>query len=111
MNVWLDDRREMPEGFTLHVTTAEDAILALKTGKVLFISFDHDLGQGKMNGHDVAQWIEQQAFQYLIPRLKWAIHSAGPAGSKDIEFAMRSAERYWNERENITRGTYDGKGI
>jgi hypothetical protein len=104
MNVWLDDAREMPEGFTLHVTTADDAILALKTGKVLFISFDHDLGEGKMTGYDVAQWIEQQAFQYLIPRLKWAIHSAESLDAQKITSMMESAERHWGDRENITRG-------
>jgi hypothetical protein len=111
MNVWLDDVREMPEGFNLHVTTYDDAILSLMTGKVLFISFDHDLGDGKKTGYDVAQWIEQQAFQYLIPRLKWDIHSADSLDAQKITSTMESAERHWSDQENISRGTYDGKGI
>jgi len=94
MNVWLDDVRQMPEGFDAHVCCAEDAISLLESGDVKFISFDHDLGAEK-TGYDVASWIEQAVFEGKLSRVPdWKVHSANPVGSLNILMAMRSAERF-----------------
>lgn len=97
MRVWLDDVRPMPEGFDLHVFDAQTAINALRTGKVTLISFDHDLGAADQmeTGYMVAKWIEREAEAGALKKLDWQIHSANPAGRKNIEMAMKNAENYW----------------
>lgn len=98
MKLWLDDERPMPEGFDFHAKTAKEAIRCLETGNVTEISLDHDLGLEEPNstGYFVAQYIEVAAHNGWIGRLKWDVHSANPAGRKNIEAAMRSAERFWS---------------
>ena len=100
MKLWLDDLREMPPGFDLHVKTAAAAIIFLETGEVTKISFDHDLGPDgiEYTGYYVALWIEMAAHTGRIPPLEWVVHSANPPGRKNIEMAMRKADAYWEEK-------------
>lgn len=96
MRLWLDDVRPMPEGFDYHCLTAKDAIYCVEKCAVYSISFDHDLGEPENGtGYDVAKAIEAGAANGTIPRMTWAIHSANPVGRKNIEAAMKSAERFW----------------
>ena len=94
MKLWMDDIRTPPEGFQLWAKDYDDAITLLRTKRVTFVSFDHDLGEGK-TGYDVAKWIEQQAALRFLPKLEWTVHSANPVGRDNIIAAMKSAERYW----------------
>lgn len=95
MYLWLDDVRPMPNAFDYHAKTAEDAIEQLKTGNVQVISFDHDLGE-EINGtgYDVACYIEKAVYLKEIPMPNWQVHSANPVGKKNIERAMKSAEKF-----------------
>jgi hypothetical protein len=97
MKLWLDDERPKPKGFDFHAKTAKEAITCLESGKVTEISLDHDLGSDDMNatGYFVAQFIELAAHNGWIAPLLWEVHSANPAGRKNIEAAMKSAERFW----------------
>ena len=96
MRLWLDDLRPMPFGYDIHVKTAEETIKLLEKGDVVYISFDHDLGEEENGtGYDVAKWIEEAAFNKLIPQLKWKIHSANPVGEKNIKLAMDKADEFW----------------
>ena len=45
IRLWLDDVRPMPPSFNYWAKTAKEAIEILKTGRVVEISLDHDLGQ------------------------------------------------------------------
>ena len=101
VRLWLDDVREPPEDYNVHVETVEDAIYFLETYEVEHVGFDHDLGYEK-TGYDLAKWIEYQATQGL-PRLTWSIQSANPVGAKNIEAAMKMAERYWRAGEEVCR--------
>lgn len=64
MKIWLDDQindvscpaRHTPKGF-IGVDSALKAIRLIKSGKVEFISFDHDLGDNKCSGYIVARYI------------------------------------------------------
>lgn len=96
MKVFLDDVREPPqeEGPWVIVRSAKEAVKVLKTGKVTFLSFDHDLG-GFFDGGTVAKWIEKAAYEGRIPPLDWQIHSANPVGGKRIFHAMGAAEKFW----------------
>lgn len=93
MKIYLDDIMDCPNGMTV-CRTAQEAIDLIKTNKVSFISFDHDLGT-KMTGYDGAKFIEEAFVNKEIENLpKWEIHSANPVGAKRIQAAMMSAERF-----------------
>ena len=100
MNLWLDDIRKKPDGFDLHVTNVRSAKELIITGRVKFISFDHDLGDNQDTGYDLAKFIEELAANNMIPRLGWSIHSANPVGAEKIRQAMKSADRFWNNKSN-----------
>ena len=94
MRLYLDDVRPTPDGFDVRAYTSAEAIGMLRTGKITFISFDHDLGaDANGTGYDVAKWIEEQAFTnpaFVTP--EFAIHSANPVGAVNIGHAMRAAQ-------------------
>ena len=46
MNIYLDDLRDCPEGFTI-ARTMDDAIKLLEENDVEILSLDHDLGESK----------------------------------------------------------------
>lgn len=97
MRIWLDDIREMPKDFDIWVKNPEYAGLLISTGQVTYISFDHDLGYDQ-TGYDVAKVIESMAHDGSIDYIGWDIHSANPVGRKNIEMAMKSAERFWSNK-------------
>lgn len=62
LKVYLDDKRSAPEGF-VRCYWPEEAIALLKTGRVVELSLDHDLGDDdRGTGYDVILWIEEQVF-------------------------------------------------
>ena len=93
--IFLDDLLENPSDFTL-CRTAEEAIQLIDTGRVFYISFDHDLGPGK-DGYDVAKHIEEKVYYQKIKCPQWNIHSGNPVGRDNIRAAMLSAERFDKE--------------
>jgi hypothetical protein len=103
VKVWLDDQRESPPGW-LHVTTAEDAIIALRTRKVTQISMDCDLGPPENGtGYDVACFIEQESFTMSMPRIIWAVHGDLPGTSLKMITAMEHAEESWAKWDELLR--------
>jgi len=105
MQLWLDDIRDPKDHGkpdAIWVKTAEEAMAILRKGEVSFISFDHDLGT-ELDGHDVASEIERLVFEDKIPMPQWAVHSANPVGEAEITAAMKSAERFSNSSQNVTR--------
>ena len=112
MKLWLDDVRDPDEhrynvehrleGF-VWVTSYDEAIEVLKTGKVVYASLDHDLGllsckecrqsagsyekwseiqdhgciHGEKTGYNVICWMEENN---VWPREGVRVHSANPAG-------------------------------
>lgn len=96
LRLWLDDLRPPPDGGWTWVTSAWDAIDALKRGVVGEVSLDHDLGPPDAgSGYDVAEWIEAEAYHGRLPRLRWALHSANPIGVERMRRALERAERFW----------------
>lgn len=96
MKIWLDDVRRSPEGEAdwVECTTAEQAIALIGTCRIKYISFDHDLGEGR-TGYDVAKFIEEGAYAGRISPIDYAIHSANPVGAMNIKRAMDSAFIFW----------------
>ena len=104
LRVWLDDVRPMPkEGFDVHVKTAADAIALIESGRVAFMSFDHDLGfdltimacRNEPTGYDVAKVVERLAAEGKIQQFGWAVHSMNPTGADLIEMALQQADKFW----------------
>jgi hypothetical protein len=96
MRIWLDDKREMPDGFDIWCKDAKDITSYIETGRVTHISFDHDLGDG-LTGYNVAVYIELLAYNKKIPPMTWDTHTANPVGKKSIEQAMKNSEKFWSE--------------
>ena len=112
IHLWLDDNRDPSDpiyqqkfgahGNEIWAKTVPEAITILEQGNVISISFDNDLGE-KLEGYDLAKWIEEKAHDNQIKPLQWKIHSANPEGKRYIEVAMNQAEKFWKinlEKEN-----------
>lgn len=98
MKVFLDDERSPPEGWLL-VRWPEEAIALLKTGKVLEISLDHDLGDDEHGtGNDVIHWIEEQVFNEGFRPPKITVHSANSSARQKMEAGIKSIYRYYHTR-------------
>jgi hypothetical protein len=81
LRVWLDDDlhdRTPPEPGWVQVRTAGEAIALLRTGRVVALSLDHDLGE-ETTGRDVVKWLMERSEvedRDLWPQERIAIHSA-----------------------------------
>ncbi len=93
--LWLDDVRPMPGDYTHHAKTASQALALLRTGEVIEMSLDHDLGKTDETGYDVAKWIEEQAHAGTLKPIRCKVHSQNPAGARNIRMALQSAYRAW----------------
>jgi len=93
IKIYLDDVREAPKGWLL-VKNADHAIWWLKNGGVEEISLDHDLGEDKLTGYDVAKWIEKEVYtnNFVSPII--SIHSANPVGRKNIEACIKKINEF-----------------
>lgn len=103
LKIWLDDVREPPDNSWTWVKNAGEATEKIASSKVTHISFDHDLGDFIATGYDVAKTIEYWSFIHSISRIKWFVHSANPVGRRNIEMAMRNADKHWSQNENQIR--------
>ncbi len=109
IQMWLDDVRPAPEGWT-HVYTVHEAIALIKTGRVVRASLDHDLGlcspctasanarRGRncqcMTGYKLCLWMAENE---KWPTEKPTVHSMNPVGA----FAMRAIiDRYFPNEKN-----------
>lgn len=101
MKLWLDDKREKPPEYDVHVTSAFDAIDLIKTGVVTKIGLDHDLGDEAIfgNGHMVSDFIEEQAYFNKIPRIDWSIQSSNGPEIARMTVALCRADTYWDKHE------------
>lgn len=112
LRVWLDDDlvdRAAPPGWT-HVVTASEAIELLKTGSVIELSLDHDLGDDLEcgTGNTVLAWIADQhgaCGRDCWPREGITLHTANPVGRERMARAIRhEAGRFLRVIESRTAG-------
>lgn len=105
INLWLDDHRPAPDGWT-HVQTVHEAIRLIKSGQVAKASLDHDLGlcsacteggngQSRsrncecVSGYKLCLWMAENN---RWPDEKPVVHSQNPVGA----LAMRQViDRYF----------------
>lgn len=88
-SLWLDDLRPIPEGFDNWSPDFEHACCLVKEkGIPNYISFDHDLGPGKMTGYDFAKYLcmlDYCGYAKFPKDFSFGVHSANPTGQKNIE--------------------------
>ena len=90
MKVYLDDERTTPDGW-VRVYWPEEAIELLKTGEVVEISLDHDLGDDEHGtGYDVVLWIEEAVITQGFVPPKMSVHSANSSARDKMELGIKS---------------------
>lgn len=102
MKVSLDAERRAPEGWR-QVRWPDEAIALLKTGRVTYLSLDHDLGDdARGTGYDVITWVEEAVATrgFRPPLIR--VHSANSSARAKMEAGVRSIERF--ARDHDTAG-------
>lgn len=93
MKVFLDDERSVPEGW-VGTRWPEEAILLLKSGEVVELSLDHDLGDDEHGtGYDVLLWIEEAVATRGFRPPKMEVHSANSSARLKMEAAIAAIAR------------------
>jgi hypothetical protein len=112
LRVWLDDDlvdRRAVDGW-VHLVTAREVCFALLTGRVVELSLDHDLSDDRRfgKGRQVIDFIEEQQEVHgrsLWPRDGIRIHTANPAGRKQMAETIRSrASKHLEVEESVEGG-------
>ena len=94
LSVWLDDERSAPSCDWIVATTAQDAILLLRTGQVATISLDHDLGDDASGtGYDVLLWIERAVAERGFRPPVTHVHTANPPARIRMLAAVEAISR------------------
>jgi hypothetical protein len=112
IRLWVDDDlvdRRAPAGW-IQATTAHAAIRALKTGRVVELSLDHDLGHVDKDGRgiNIVNFLghsREVRGRDLWPRDGITLHTANPAGRDAMARAIRAdAGRRYRVSETRTPG-------
>ena len=98
LTVWhlfIDDERDPPrDGRDWVVVRGRDQMifeLAERECFPVFISFDHDLGEGELSGHELAKLLVDMDMdssfpEYSLPKnFDFYVHSQNPVGKANIE--------------------------
>lgn len=93
INLYVDDLRDCPPGFTI-ARTYEEAIFYLDKYKINILSLDHDLGEDengklRLNGYDVVKYICENG----IFMRKIYIHTDNPVGRENMHQTLIGAQR------------------
>jgi hypothetical protein len=94
MKVFMDDRRDTPEGW-VRTFNIEQTKALLRTRKVTHLSLDNDLGSEdpKTEGFNVLNWLEEQVHEdktFPIPEMK--VHSSNTARATMMKVVIAKLE-------------------
>ena len=94
IKIWVDDIREVPEGYIGTKSVNETIMLIEKIenegGKIGLLDLDHDLGDYAQFGGDAIKILDYLAEYEKFYPVK--IHTANPVGRANME---RMIHRYW----------------
>ena len=94
IKIWVDDVREVPEGYIGTKSVNETIMLIEKIenegGKIGLLDLDHDLGDYAQFGGDAIKILDYLAEHEKFYPVK--IHTANPVGRANME---RMIHRYW----------------
>jgi hypothetical protein len=97
--LFLDDERFPPEDGELWIIVrnyAEFLRCITIYGLPSFISFDHDLGEGK-DGYDCAKWLVEICMDCDVDIPDFYVHSQNPIGSGNINGYLNCLKRFRKE--------------
>ena len=108
MRVFLDDKKDLPEGFDLLVRTFDDMMQLLIYGQAItHLSLDWDLGEIEKgrdlcDGIKICHFISRLAYKGQLSRFTWDVHSEAEYKKQEMEEIMRQADEQWdiNEKRN-----------
>ena len=83
-----DERKPTNLGQYLILRSMVDVEHQLLTGdQILFVTFDHDLGENQPTGHDIAKLLVEKDMDcgILLPSFCFYVHSQNPVGKANIE--------------------------
>ena len=96
MKIWVDDLRQVPEGYEWAKSVNEAIALVEKAEaeqeEIEILDLDHDLGDYYSDGGDAIKlldWLAERGTFYPV-----RIHTANPVGRENME---RMLARYWPE--------------
>lgn len=109
MKIWLDDQlddinapdKNLPEGYVGAKTFAEfkaaieDALA--RDEKIEAISFDNDLGEGEMEGFEIAKWLNATHPEIFANQPKIDVHSKNPEGEKALWHHLKNGQKNYKE--------------
>ena len=111
--IWLDDIRPVNQIFKQLATKADCNIVVAtsfevfklqveanikKQNEIVYISFDHDLGEGP-TGYDAAKWLCELILDNKLKTLpKYFVHSANPVGKSNILGYFKSFEKHLEQK-------------
>jgi hypothetical protein len=102
--LWIDDERQVPEGFTHWAKTSQQAIDILSAhrpeeGVIALICFDHDLGYDPTDGHPSLEGDNptyddtRRVVEWMVEHNVWPemaiVHSHNPIGATWLENVLR----------------------
>ena len=106
--VWVDDVRDMPDGYDYQCFTVDAAISLIRRGRhfndILEISLDHDAGDYVWGGGDyieILKYLEQKCFEditwrkYVRDNIIFHLHTANPVGRENMRRIIR--KNGWRE--------------
>lgn len=93
--LFLDDVRPTPNGFYRVYDYKGFTGFILKNGMPDFISFDHDLGEGR-SGFDCAKFLVEYCLDHNIPWIHFQVHSQNPVGKQNIESLLHNFNKIMN---------------
>ncbi|QQG45558.1 MAG: hypothetical protein HYW89_01340 [Candidatus Sungiibacteriota bacterium] len=107
MKIFLDDLVETerkdwkPEGWVgVKNFTEFQGVLekALAEGeKIEGLSFDNDLGEGEMEGWEIAKWLTETHPEIFAENPELRVHSANPEGRKSLEHYFGLGHEHFRE--------------
>ena len=101
--IWVDDVRDMPDGYDYQCYTVKNAIAYIKQGyhfnDILEISLDHDAGDYVQFGGDyikILEWLEHKCLReiewrnYIRDNVTFHLHTANPAGRENMRRIIKA---------------------
>lgn len=126
MKIWLDDQLDDPETTRRHTPDGYVGAKKFEEFKLLIegansknesaetISFDNDLGEEEIEGHEILSWLADNYPQLVVRETKIEIHSANPVEreamkkqldsylrNKELLLGAKDREHPWGEIEKL----------
>ena len=104
MKVWLDDERVAPQHW-VWVSTPEDVIQLLRTGKVTDLSLDNDLGLSEpREGYLVVRFLEETVYSdRTFPVLNINLHTANNIAKEKMKFGVLNLKKWAKNEFDFTQ--------